>query len=138
MVFILYKVYNTDIKFIAAYELEVDAQTDKQNMILDTPMEDQESYKYEIADIHYYKNETKKPMKYSEEDTNIDEEEYYNMVAKTKHQSEEIILLKEELTYVKNNYTYMVNELTNDSYIMFMIYITIVVLFSFLVITCLI
>uniref|UniRef100_A0A6C0D5M7 Uncharacterized protein n=1 Tax=viral metagenome TaxID=1070528 RepID=A0A6C0D5M7_9ZZZZ len=128
MVFILYKIRDSDFKVIGAYELEEDAATDKKNLILDTPMEEQDHYKYEILDIHYFKQTQEPLMKFSEEDTDVEEEDYYTLMAKSKHQTEEIILLKGELVSIKNNHMKLITELRNDSYT-FIIIISSILLF---------
>jgi hypothetical protein len=135
MVFILYKIYSSHVKFIGAYENEKDAITDKTNLITDTSIEELGLYKYEIVDIHYFKNTEQKPMKISEEDSNIEEEDYYNLVTKSKHQSDEIIILKEELSILKEKYNNIIKENINECYF---IVIGLLALFSGLVLVCLV
>jgi hypothetical protein len=100
MVFILYKIYNSDIKFIGAYENEEDALNNKNNLSADTSFE---NYIYNIVDIPYLKYTKQEPMRFSEEDNNIDEEDYYELQSIVKYQSEEIITLKKRYTdFIKN------------------------------------
>ena len=116
MVFVLYRINNFDVRMIAAYESEEDALIDKNDIVNDTQ---DENFKYYVTDVVYYKDskKEKKPMRYSEEDCNIDEEDYYNLVAKSKDQTEQIDLLNEELAFLRKKYSSIVREFSNESYI---------------------
>ena len=138
MVFVLYKVYNSKINCVAVYECEKDAVNDKTNLILDSPVEDLDAYKYEIVESHYFKENNPVTSSYTEEDSNIDEEEYYELEAKSKHQREEIILLKEELLNLKDNYAYIMKEYSNDMFSIVLTVSMLLILFIMLFIACLV
>ena len=120
MVFVLYRINNFDVRMIAAYESEEDALIDKNDIENDMAIDNQdENRKYYVTDLIYYKDSKKeqKPMRYSEEDCNIDEEDYYNLVAKSKDQTEQIDLLNEEVAFLRKKYSSIVREFSNESYI---------------------
>ena len=120
MVFVLYRINNFDVRMIAAYESEEDALIDKNDIENDMAIDNQdENRKYYVTDLIYYKDskKEKKPMRYSEEDCNIDEEDYYNLVAKSKDQTEQIDLLNEEVAFLRKKYSSIVREFSNESYI---------------------
>ena len=55
MVFVLYKVYNSQFKCVAVYDREEDAVNDRTSLVLDAPVEELGVYKFEIAETHYFK-----------------------------------------------------------------------------------
>jgi hypothetical protein len=128
MVFVLYRINNSGFRIIATYETEEDALIDKNDIVIDTQ---DENSKYYVTDVVYYKDTQKEQtsMNYSEEDCNIDEEEYYNLVAKTKDQAEEIEILSEELAFLKKRYSSIVREYSNDSLNTYRALMSILVLF---------
>lgn len=120
MVFVLYRINNFDVRMIAAYESEEDALIDKNDIENDMAIHNQdENRKYYVTDLIYYKDSKKeqKPMYYPEEDCNIDEEDYYNLVAKSKDQTEQINILNEEVAFLRKKYSSIVREFSNESYI---------------------
>ena len=134
MVFVLYRINNFDVRMIAAYESEEDALIDKNDIENDMAIDNQdENRKYYVTDLIYYKDSKKeqKPMYYSEEDCNIDEEDYYNLVAKSKDQTEQINILNEEVAFLRKKYSSIVREFSNESYIQVLSWIIIVVLLYF-------
>jgi hypothetical protein len=138
MVFVLYKVYNSQFKCVAVYDREEDAVNDRTSLVLDAPVEELGVYKFEIAETHYFKYAEPPHTSYSEEDSSIDEGHYYELLAKNKHQSEEIVLLKEELLSAKDRYTHIVREYSNDMLTVFLTAAMAVILLIILFVSCLV
>jgi hypothetical protein len=138
MVFVLYKVYNSEFNCVAVYEREEDAVNDRTNLILDSPVEELGSYRFEIVESHYFRYAEPPHTSYSEEDSSVDEEHYYELLTKSKHQSEEIVLLKEELLSAKNRYAHVVEEYSKDMFTVLLTVSGALTLFVMLSVGCLV
>ena len=89
MVFILYKIHNDTVLFTGAYDNEQEALNVQANMRY-------EDNHFSIADIPYIKYSIDSIMSHSEEDNNLDEEDYDTL-------KNTIINLKEQNNNYKNS-----------------------------------
>jgi hypothetical protein len=138
MVFVLYKVYNSEFNCVAVYEREEDAVNDKTNLILDSPVEELGAYRFEIVESHYFRYAEPAHTSYSEEDSSVDEEHYYELLTKNNHQSEEIVLLKDELQSAKDRYAHVVEEYSKDMFTVLLTVSGALTLFIMLSVGCLV
>ena len=79
MVFLVYSIRGKKVYFDGVYQIIKDAE-DKQQLLND-PTNDAQ---YDIIDLPYWTAQKKEVMHYSEEDNNIEEEDYYKLLDENK------------------------------------------------------
>ena len=121
MVFVLYKVKHSRVDIIGVYENKDAATYDQKNFQDNVSLEDLDLVKYYVSETYIHKHIEEPPMKFSEEDNDIEEEDYYELQKKCKGQDEEIIILKDELNNMKLKYKSIINDYVNDTYFNFTI-----------------
>ena len=136
MVFVLYKIHNSEIVVIGVYENKDDAQYNKEDCILNTSLENIGISKYVIDDAPYFKHVVEPPMKYSEEDNDIEEDDYYELLDKCKDQNELIKILESDIKSLKNDYNKILNMYKNDSFTLFILSVLIILVFSGCFLVC--
>lgn len=103
MVFLLYKVKDHKIYFSGVYKSKDDAE-DKKELLNNND----DDTKYHIVDLPYWKPLKKEVMHYSEEDNNIEEEDYYKLLHENKLLKSVVDKQKEIITYM-DKYIYYLN-----------------------------
>lgn len=138
MVFVLYKIHNFEIVSIGVYENKDDAQYTIDECILNTSLENIGISKYVIQDdVSYFKHVQEPPMKYSEEDNDIEEEDYFELLDKCKDQTQLITILESEIKLMKSDYNKILSMYKNDSFVLFILGLIIMLLFSGCFLVCL-
>lgn len=120
MVFLVYGVENKKLYFDGVYQTFEDAYDKKQylsdlnhEMIKEshsssTRMDQSTEIKYDIVDIAYWQSNSKTSMSYSEEDNNIEEEDYYKLLEEH-NKLKNIVNKQKKIIHIMDNYINYIN-----------------------------
>jgi hypothetical protein len=102
MVFLVYSIRDKKVYFDGVYQIIKDAE-DKQQLLND-PVND---VQYDIVDLPYWTPQERVVMRYSEEDNDIEEEDYYKLLHNNKKLYNTIYKQQELINYMDNYISYL-------------------------------
>ena len=111
MVFLVYSIRDKRVYFDGVYQIIKDAE-DKQQLLND-PTNDAQ---YDIIDLPYWTAQKKEVMHYSEEDNNIEEEDYYKLLDENKKLYNIIDTQKTLINYTDSYIKYLNKRIKHNYY----------------------
>jgi hypothetical protein len=102
MVFLVYSIRDKKVYFDGVYQLIKDAEDEQQ--LLNEPTND---VQYDIIDLPYWTAQERVVMRYSEEDNDIEEEDYYKLLHNNKKLYNTIYKQQELINYMDNYISYL-------------------------------